>query len=168
MYQKPQSLTYSSRDTEWDGQNFLSFSATFCPFTTLTTSKIKTLHLEMSSFHTGVPKITIIWCMLPEMWSVTEIFAILGHCLPFYQPNNLKNQNFEKTKKIPRDIILHLCATNSNHMIHGSWDMVRSRQNILSIGTILYPFTPLTTQKTKILKKWKKHLEISSFYSCVP
>ena len=122
----------------------------------------------MSSFHTGVPKITIIWCMLPEMWSVTEIFAILGHCLPFYQPNNMKNQNFEKTKKIPRDIILHVCATNSNHMIHGSWDMVRSRQNILSIGTILYPFTPLTTQKTKILKKWKKHLEISSFYSCVP
>ena len=117
----------------------------------------------MSSFRTGVPKITIIWCMLPEMWSVTEIVAILGHCLPFYQPNNMKNQNFEKTKKIPRDIILHLCATNSNHMIHGSWDMVRSRQNILSIGTILYPFTPLTSQKTKILKKWKKHLESHHF-----
>ena len=30
------------------------------------------------------------------------------------------------------------------------------------------PFIPITTQKTKILKKWKKFLEISSFYICVP
>ena len=24
------------------------------------------------------------------------------------------------------------------------------------------------TQKSKILKKWEKHLEVSSFYTCVP
>ena len=29
-------------------------------------------------------------------------------------------------------------------------------------------FTPLTAQKIKILKKWNQHLEISSFYICVP
>ena len=30
------------------------------------------------------------------------------------------------------------------------------------------PFTPLTTPKINILKKLRKHLEISSFYTCVP
>ena len=30
------------------------------------------------------------------------------------------------------------------------------------------PFTPLTAQKMKISKKWKKNLEMSSFYTIVP
>ena len=29
-------------------------------------------------------------------------------------------------------------------------------------------FTPLTTQKIKVLKNWKKYLDILSFYTCVP
>ena len=33
--------------------------------------------------------------------------------LPFYPPNNLKNQNFEEMKKLPGDIIiLHRCNIN--------------------------------------------------------
>ena len=38
-------------------------------------------------------------------------------------------------------------------------------------GPFFAPFTrprPLTTQRTKILKKWKKQLDISSFYTSVP
>ena len=42
------------------------------------------------------------------------------------------------------------------------------RQNFLSSWTIFCPFTLLTSQKIKILKKWKKHLEILSFYTCAP
>ena len=38
----------------------------------------------------------------------------------------------------------------------------------LSFWAIFCPFTPLTTQKSKILKKWKKRGEISSFYTSVP
>ena len=83
--------------------------------------------------------------------------------------NNPKNQNFEKKKKTPRDIIiLHMCTINDSHMMYGSWDMECNRQNFLSFWTIFCPFTPLTAQKIKILKKWKKHLEISSFYTSVP
>ena len=53
--------------------HFLLFHAT-----PLKIYKIKTLkkwkrHLEILSFYTCVPKITIIWCMLPEIWSVTDI-----------------------------------------------------------------------------------------------
>ena len=34
---------------------------------------------------------------------------------------NTKNQNFEKIKKNPRDIIiLHKCNINDNHLIYGS------------------------------------------------
>ena len=51
----------------------------------------------------------------------TEFFVILGHFLPFDPPNNLKNQNFEKMKKPYEDIIiLHLHATNDDHMMYGS------------------------------------------------
>ena len=72
-------------------------------------------------------------------------------------------------KKAPTGVtILHLCITNDNHMMYGSWDMEYDRQNFLSFWAIFYPFTPLTTPKIKILKKLKKFLEISSFYSCVP
>ena len=41
-----------------------------------------------------------IWFLRYEVWQ-TEFFVILDHYLPFYPPNNLKNQNFEKLKKTP-------------------------------------------------------------------
>ena len=53
-------------------------------------------------------------------------------------------------------------------MMYDFWDMKCDRQNILSFWTTFCPFTPLTTWKVKILKNWKKHLEILSFYMCVP
>ena len=59
-------------------------------------------YLEMSSFYKWVPKITIIWCMLPEIWSVTDI--ILCHFGPFfaflpnYWPQKLKfGKNIKKS-----------------------------------------------------------------------
>ena len=53
--------------------------------------------------------------------------------------------------------------------IYYSWDMACDRCNCyFSFWAIFCPFTPLTAQKIKILKKWKKHLEISSFYTSVP
>ena len=56
----------------------------------------------------------------------TEIFVILSNFLPFQPPDTPKNQNFEKLKKIPGDIIiLHMCTINDNHMMYGSWDMKR-------------------------------------------
>ena len=85
-------------------------------------------------------------------------------------PNNPKNQNFEKLPKIPGDvIILHKCTKNHDHMLYCSWDMACDRCNCyFSFWAIFCPFTPLTAQKIKILKKWKKGLVISSFYICVP
>ena len=96
----------------------------------------------------------------------TKFFVILGRSLPFLPRNNPKNQYFEKMKKTPGDIIiLHRCTINDNHMMYGSWDTEYDRQNFLSFWTIFCPFIPLKTRKIKILKKFKKCLEISPFYT---
>ena len=75
---------------------------------------------------------------------------------------NPKNQNFEKMKKIAGDIIiLHMCTKNHNHVRYSSWDT--EWEFFCHFGPFFALLTPsrLTTQKTKILKKWKKHLEMS-------
>ena len=86
-----------------------------------------------------------------------RIFCHLDRFLPFYCPNNPKNQNFERLGKTSWDIIiLHMCTINDNHVMYGSWDMEHDRQNFLSFWTFFWPFTPVTTRKTKNLKKWKR------------
>ena len=112
-------------------------------------------------------------------------------CDPFTPLITQKIKVLKKMKKTHRDIILHKCTINDNHMMYGSCDMKRDTQNFLSFWTVFYPFTPLTTwkikikffflsiwtifcpftslttQKIKILKNWKKHIKISSFYLSV-
>ena len=46
----------------------------------------------------------IIWCMVPQIWSVTDrTFTHFGSFFAVYpppSPNNLENQDFEKMKNI--------------------------------------------------------------------
>ena len=50
----------------------------------------------------------------------TKYFVTLDQFLPFYPPNNPKNQSFAKMKKMLGDIIiLHMC-TIYKHMTSGS------------------------------------------------
>ena len=73
-----------------------------------------------------------------------NFFAILDHFLPFYppSPNNPKNQNFEKLKKNPGDIIiLQKCTKNHDHMLYCSLDMTHNGFNYFSFWAIFYPFT---------------------------
>ena len=70
-------------------------------------------HLQILSFYTLAPWMTIIWCMVPELWSATDrIFCHSGlFFLPFYPLMDPENQNFEKMKKPPDDIIiLQMCT----------------------------------------------------------
>ena len=109
-----------------------------------------------------------IWFLRYEAWQ-TEFFVILDHFLPFYSPNNLKNQNFEKLKKPSGDvIILHRHIKNYNHMMYDSWYMECDRMSC-HFGPFFCPFTPLTTQKIKSLKKWKKKKQSWRYYhfTCV-
>ena len=71
----------------------------------------------------------ISWVWQTEIGNYRSFFALLP--LPLPPPKNLKNQNFEKMSK-SGDIILHMCTTNDDHMMYGSWDMEHDRQNFLS------------------------------------
>ena len=96
---------------------------------------------------------TIIWCMVPEIWSVTELFEILDCFLPFYPPNNPKIQNLEKMKK-PLEISLYnsvpifmiIC-----YPVPDIWCMT---------DVIIFYFGPffslLQPKNSKFKKKWKK------------
>ena len=73
----------------------------------------------------------------------TKFFVIMGPFFPFDPPYNWKNQNFEKMKKNPGNIIiLHSCTTNSRHMMYGSWDIKCNWHNFLLFWAIFLPFYP--------------------------
>ena len=96
-------------------------------------------------------------CFLRYRVRQTEYFVILNHFLPFYSPNNPKNQNFEKLIKSFGDIIiLDKCAKNYDQMMYGSWGMVCDGCNYFSVWAIFCPFAPVIAQKIKVWRKWKR------------
>ena len=102
----------------------------------------------------------------------TEFFVILDHFLPLYPPNNPRNQNFVKIKKLTGDTIsLHRCNINDNHMMYGSWDTECHGHNFFIFWMISCPFTPVTTWKMKISKnkknKKKTRRDIIILYMCI-
>ena len=85
---------------------------------------------------------TIIWCIISEIWSATEFFVTLSHFLPFnpikifwpFTPIKI----LKKWKKTHGDIIiLHKCTKNHDHMLYCSWDTVRDRCNCYISGDII-------------------------------
>ena len=147
----------------------MSFWVIFYPFSGLTIWEIKILKLKKTSGDIIILHICSIndnhlrygsW----DMECDRQIFFVFLDCflpfnlLPFYWPNNPKNQNFEKIKKKTPGgiIILHRCTISDNHMMYVPWDMEHDGQNFFSFWTVFCPFTPIATWKIKILKKWKK------------
>ena len=61
------------------------------------------------------------WMMDVIMMYVMDVIIFhFGHFLPFYPPNNPKNQNFQKMKTTPRDIIiLQVSTKNYDQMMYG-------------------------------------------------
>ena len=81
----------------------------------------------------------------------------------------IKIKKKKKEKKPLRSHHLHKCIKNHDYMLYCYWDMTCDRCNCyFQFWTIFCPFTSLTAQKIKISQKWKKYLEISSFYTIVP
>ena len=117
---------YCSWDIVQGRENYFSFWAIFCPFTSQKWKK----HLEVSSLYTVYHKWQSydIWFLRYEVQQ-TEFFCHLGpFFLPFYSPNSPKNEHFKKMKKnleissfntnVPKIIILCFtfleiwCVTN--------------------------------------------------------
>ena len=138
---------YGSWDMEWDRKNYLSFKAIFWPFTNSTWryNHFTHLHKKWQSYD--------VW-FLRHGARQTEFFVIQDCFLPFYPYMDPKKSKLWKNEKIPENIIiLKRCNINDSHMIYGSWDMECNWQHFLSFWAVFCPFTPLTTQKTKILHR---------------
>ena len=175
-YQNPNDVIYNSWDIE---QNILKLVILghFCPFTPLKHPKSKILK-KLKKIPDDI--IILQMCaindshMMYGSWDTEcngqnflSIWTIFCSFTPL--PNSPKKQNFGKMKKTSGDIIiLHRYNINGNHMMYGSWDVEHDEQNFLSFWSFFCPFMPLTAQKIKFFKKWKKNLEISSFYNSVP
>ena len=109
---------------------------------------------------------TVIWCMVPEIWSATDtIFCHFGLCIalipptPPYTPNNLKNQNLKKWKNhldILYIMILHMCTKNDNHMKYGSWISSTIDRIFCHSGPFFALLPRYGPRKTKFLKNEKK------------
>ena len=124
---------------------------------------------EILSFYTCAPYMKF---MMYGSWDIEcdrqNFLSSRAIFCPFAPLTTRKIKILKKWEKVMETIsFLHLCSTNDNHMMYGSWDMEWDRQNFLSFWTIFCPFIPLTTCSIKILKKWRKDWKIS-FYTCVP
>ena len=96
---------------------FCHFWSFFAFLPTFTTQKIKILknwkiakiyHYFTHVYHKW--KSYDVW-FLRKQAQQTDFFVILDHFLPFYPPNNPKNQNFEKKWKNYQDILsFYICA----------------------------------------------------------
>ena len=134
-------MMYGSWYMERDGQNCLSFWTVFCPFTALTTKNPD--HMQYCS-----------WDTMRDGCNSNLFWAIF---CPFISLTVQKITIKKKMKETPGDvIILQQCSKNHDHMLYCSRDMARDRCNYFSFWAIFCPFTPLTAQKIKIFKIWKK------------
>ena len=122
-------------------------------------------------YHTWKPN--DVWFLRYGVQS-TEFFVILDHFLPFYPNNNRKKENFEKMRIMPGYVSRYINATKI--MIKWSYTKLFLRYKAWQMQFLFFilgyflPFSPLTTQKNKLKQIWRKktHLEVSSFYTCVP
>ena len=86
---------------------------------------------------------------------------------PFIRLKTWKITILIKFKKLPGDIIiLHKCTKNHDYMLYCSWDTMRDGCNSYYLFWAINCF--FNNPKSQNLKKEKKLLEISSFYTCIP
>ena len=93
----------------------------------------------------------------------TYFFVILGLFL-FFHPLLIPKIKFWKNE---RNVLAYYPFTHMYH-INEDYMALAKKDNFLSFLVIFCPFTPLTIHKIRILKKWKTHLEILSFYTSAP
>ena len=113
---------------------------------------------------------TIIWCVVPEIWSTTDrIFCHSGPFFALLPPYGSRKSKLWKIEKTTRwyyhfTHVYHKCQSYDVWFLrYGVWQTEFS-----DILDCFLPFTTLKSQKIKILKKWKNDLETISFHTGVP
>ena len=114
-----------------------------------------------------------IWCMIPEIWSAPDIFLSSWAIFCPFTPITARKMKISQKMKKPGDvIILYKCSTNVAQIMMIGYTVpeiwrVTDVIVFFDFGLFFCHFTPITAQKMKISKKWKRRLEIS-FYTSVP
>ena len=101
---------------------------------------------------------TIIWCMVPEIWSVTDqIFCHSGMLFVLLPPYGPRKSKFWKNEKKARRYY-HFTQVYHKWQSYYVWFLRYEAwlTIFLPFWTVFCSTTPLTTRKTKILKNWKK------------
>ena len=106
---------------------------------------------------------TIIWCMVPEIWSATDKICHSGLCFAHLPPYGPRKSIFWKNENKPEDNILQMCTINDSHMctvpeIWSATDKIFYHFGLLFVLSYNHP-PPLPPSP---------YLEISSFYKFVP
>ena len=120
---------------------------------------------------TWVPKTGIIWGPVPEIRSETDRtfchFRARGNLPP--PLNNPENQNFEKMKKNHLIISFYTIGTK-NHDICYTAPEIWCATDVIFIFHfgLFFTLLPIKSLKNENVKKMKKCLEKSSFYTSVP
>ena len=156
-------------------QNFLSFWTIFCPFTTLKPQKNQNFE-KIKKKPWRYYHFTQVY---QKWWSYAILFlrydtwhVIIFHFGPFFAlfpPNNLKNENFKKMKKqleitsfytsVPKIMIRWYTVPEIWHMMDGI---------VTFLFGLFFVLLFLNSPKNQISRKWKKSLDILSFYTCAP
>ena len=119
--------------------------------------------MDILSFYICLPRMTFIWCMVPEIWSSTG--KIFSHFGPFFVLL-LKNQNFEKKAWRYNQLSLVYHKWQS----YDVWFLRYKVQRTELFLDYFLPFSPLPvkTCKIKTLIKWKKKKKFLEILSVVP
>ena len=155
-------VMYGSWNTRRNRQNFLSFLAIFCPFTSLMIHKIKIWKIKNSNWrYYHFTHVQHEWQSY-DIWFLKYgvFFCNFG---PFFALS-LSYGPPKNEKSTWRHYRFNQGYSKYNHILYSFWDMEHGRQSFCYFWTL---FVLLTNLKIKILKKWKKRLEILSFNRCV-
>ena len=143
------------------------------PLTTQITKILKKWKnpLDISSFYTSVPQMTVMWYMVPEISTATEFFH---HLWPFFAvlpppPLSLTARKKKISKKLKRHLEISSFYTSApkfmiiSYTVPKIWHVTHKFFFIFEYFLLFY--TPNSLKKQNF-KKWNKHLERSSFYMC--
>ena len=133
-------MIYGSWDMEHEIE-FLSFSH-FLPFYPTNNlknqnfEKMKKKLLEISSFYTCASHMTITSCMVSEICGATDkIFCLFVPLFVLLLPLTTQKIKIMKKRKKHHEILpFFTCTINENHLMYGSWDRQRERQNFFHFG----------------------------------
>ena len=130
--------------------------------------KMKKKLLDISSFYTCASHMTITSCMVSEICSATDrIFCLFGPLFVLLLPLTTQKIKIMKERTKHLEILpFYTCTINENHLMYGSWDRERERQNFFHFG----PFFAFLSQKQPEKSKfWKneKNLWIYHHFTLV-